>query len=231
MTVRNFNTMKHRQSWFLGVVVVLLLFFIFFMPSVGMKLRFLLGPQSLSFTSTDQLMAENESLSAKLSELSVVAGEVPHQTPDTVLAMAYSDYPFNFKDEITLNAGSDDGVAAHDAVLFGGNLIGFVSGLTAHRSVVQTVFDPNFKLQVRIGTKGYDALLVGGPYPMAESIAKTAVITSGDVIYNAAPNAPYAIPMGTVQNASLAPDNLFEQASLSLPYDRSGIQAVEIVKQ
>jgi cell shape-determining protein MreC len=222
---------KRNQSWFFGIVIVLLLFFIFFMPSIGAKLRFLLGPQSPSPANADQLMAENESLSSKLSELSVVAGEVPHQAPDTILAMAYSDYPFNFKDEITVDAGSVDGVVAHDAVLFNGNLIGFISGLTAHRSVVQTIFDPDFKLQVRVGAKGYDALLAGGPYPMAESIVKTAVIAPGDVVYNAAPNAPYAVPVGTILNTSLAPDDLFEQASLSFPYDRSGIQAVEIVKQ
>jgi rod shape-determining protein MreC len=222
--------MQPRTSWFLGIVIALLLFFIFFMPSVGVALRAFLGPSSLPPAAGEQLLAENESLAAKLSMLTTVSDELPHRTPNTILAMVYSDYPFNFKDEITVDAGSADGVVAGDAVLFGGNLVGFVSGLSAHRSVVRTIFDPDFKLQVRIGTKGYDALLAGGSYPMAESIVKTATIVAGDVVYSAAPGAPYAVPVGTVENVSPAPDNLFAQATLSLPYHESEMQVVEIVK-
>lgn len=222
--------MQPRQSWFLGIVIVLLLFLIFAMPFVGMRLRWLMGPQSSAPSDAQALMAQNESLQAQLSELRAVANELPpNATPGTIHAMVYSEYPFNFKSTVTVGAGSADGAAPGDAVLFGGNLIGFISGVSAHESVAQTVFDPNFKLQVRIGAHGYDALLVGGSYPMAESIAKTAVVTAGDVVYSAAPGMPYAIPVGTVENVSLAPNNLFEQAALSFPYDMSNVQAVEIL--
>ncbi len=223
--------MKHRESWFLGAVIALLLFLIFFMPLIGMRLRWIVGPQSPPPAAAAQLMAENEALSAKLSTLTAIADELPNRTPDTVVAMVYSDYPFNFKNEMTVNAGSADSVAMGDAAIFDGNLVGFVSEVSAHRSVIQTIFDPDFKLQVRIGAKGNDALLVGGSYPMAKSIAKTATIVPGDVVYSAASNAPYAVPVGIVASAALAPDNLFEQASLSFPYSSGEIQAVEIVKQ
>ena len=92
-----------------------------------------------------------------------------------------------------LDAGSTDGVAAGDAVTFGGNFVGLIQDVTAHSSVAETIFDPDFKMPVRIGTQGYDALLVGGSYPMAESIVKTATIAAGDVVYSAAPGIPYAI--------------------------------------
>ena len=78
-------------------------------------------------------------------------------------------------------------------------LIGFVSGVSAHDSVVQTIFDPNFKLPVRIGAQDTMRFWSGGSYPMAESIAKTAVVAAGDVVYSAAPGMPYAIPVGTVR--------------------------------
>jgi cell shape-determining protein MreC len=221
--------MKHRTSWFCGIVIVLLLFFIFFMPSLGMRLRWLLVSQVSVPNDSRQLAAENESLAAKLSELTVVANELPGAPGTALRAMVYSNYPFNFKSEMTVDAGSADGVATGDAVLFNKNLIGLISAISAHRSIVRTIFDPNFKLQVRIGIKGYDALLVGGPYPMAESIMKVATIAAGDVVYSAASNVPYAVPVGTVASVGLAPDNLFEQASLLFPYDMGGIQAVEIL--
>jgi cell shape-determining protein MreC len=222
--------MQPRKSWFLGIVIVLLLFFIFLMPSLGMRLRGFLGPQAAPPDSAEQLAAENNSLKAQLAGLAVIAGEMPSSTPNAVRAMVYSDYPFNFKSDMTVNAGSEDGIAPGDAVLFEGNLVGIVAQSSESYSVVQTMFDPNFKLPVRIGTKGYDALLVGGSYPMAESIAKTATIAAGDVVTSAGTGVPYGIAVGTVQNVTLAANNLFEEASLSFPYDTGMIQTVEIVR-
>ncbi len=223
--------MKHNQSWFLGIVIALLLFFIFFMPSIGVHFRELLGPQTMAPIGVEQLATENASLTARLAELTAIANELPSSTSGAVRAMVYSEYPFNFKNEITMNRGSQDGIAAGDTVLFDGSLIGTVIESTAHRSVAQTIFDPNFRLPVRIGSAGYDALLAGGPYPMVESIAKTASISAGDSVYSAGSAVPYATPIGKIANVALAPNNLFEEASLSFPYDVGTIQTVEIIKR
>jgi cell shape-determining protein MreC len=222
--------MHPRTSWFLGIVIALLLFFIFFMPSVGAHLRELLGPQIATSENGAELAAENASLEARLAELAVVANELPTAPADTVQAMVYSNYPFNFKNEIAVAAGSGDGVAAHDAVLFEGNLVGVVAETAPHESLIQTIFDPDFKLPVRIGSAGYDALLTGGAYPMVESIAKTAKVSAGDIVYNAGSLGPYAAAVGEIANVATAPNNLFQEASLSFPYDMSNLQAVEIVR-
>jgi len=222
--------MQLRTPWFLGIIIVLLLFFIFFMPSIGARLRALLGPEIMMPQNITELAAENESLKARLAELAVVANELPHVAPNATGAMVYSSYPFNFKNEMTVSAGSADGVSTGDAVLFEGNLVGTVTEAAAHRSLVQTIFDPNFKLPVRIGSAGYDALLTGGAYPMVESIAKTAKISTGDIVYGAGSSGPYAAPLGEIATISPAPDNLFQEASLSFPYDMSSVQAVEIVR-
>jgi cell shape-determining protein MreC len=222
--------MQPRISWFLGIVIALLLFFIFFMPSVGNRVRGLLGPQATAPSDAEQLTAENEVLAAKLAELSVITDEMPTSAPDTVRAMVYSGYPLNFKNEMTVSAGAEDGVAIGNAVIFQGNLIGIVEKTSAQSSVVQTIFDPNFKLPVKIGTKGYAALLTGGSYPMVESIAKTAAVAQGDIVVSAAPGIPYGLAMGTLGNVALAADSLFDEAPLSLSYDMGMVQTVEIVK-
>jgi hypothetical protein len=41
---------------------------------------------------------------------------------------------------------------------------------------------------------------------------------------------PYAMPVGEVADISLTPNSLFEEASLSFPYDMGMVQTVEIVK-
>lgn len=221
--------MHHRTPWFLGIII-LLLFFIFFMPSIGMHLRGLMGPQGEAPSNVQQLAAENESLKAQIAEFDTIEGELPTSTPNTIRAMVYSRYPLNFKNEMVVNVGTDDKITVGSAVIFQGNLIGFVKESSPQSSVIQTIFDPNYKLLVRIGSNGYDALLVGGSYPMVESIAKTANISVGDIVYGADPSAPYAIPVGEIANVALASNNLFEEASLSFPYDIGMIQTVEITQ-
>jgi len=75
-----------------------------------------------------------------------------------------------------------------------------------------------------------DALLVGGAYPKATSIAKTAAIANGDIVYTAAPGIPYALPVGIVNATDTSADNLFQEASLSFAYDINGVETVLIEK-
>ena len=222
--------MRTRRFWFLGTVLLLLLIVIFFMPTFALRLRGLLGPPPEPLPDAARLAAENASLAARLAVLENVARQLPTSTARTLPALVSASDPLNFKNEITVNAGSLQGVAVNDAVLFEGDLIGTVSAVAPQSSIVQTIFDPNFKLPVRIGNQGYSALLVGGPYPAVESILKSATIASGDVVFSVASSVPYGTAVGTIMNITLAPNNLFEEAQVALPYDMSNIQAVEIVQ-
>lgn len=223
--------MRYRHSWFFGIATALLLFFIFFMPSLGIRFRGLLGPRPAPVPDSVRLATENASLSAQLATLGAVARQLPTSTIGRIPALVYSSYPLNFKNEITVDAGVDQGVALHDAVLFEGDLIGTVRAVAPQSAVVQTIFDPNFKLPVRIGGQGYSALLVGGPYPSVESIPKTAVIVPGDVVMSVASSVPYGAAVGTIASIGVAPNNLFDEAQVSLPYDMSEVQAVDVVRQ
>jgi len=48
----------------------------------------------------------------------VVAAELPTSSPATIRAMVYSRYPMNFRNELLVNAGADEGVATGSAVMF-----------------------------------------------------------------------------------------------------------------
>jgi rod shape-determining protein MreC len=222
--------MRHRRSWFIGIVIVLL-FFIFFMPSLGMRLRGLLGPRTEPLSDVAKLTMENARLAAQLATLESVARQLPTSTTGMIPALVYSSYPLNFKNEITVDVGTNQGVAVNDAVFFKGNLVGMVQEVSPANAVVQTIFDPNFKLPVRIGNQGVSALLVGGSYPAVESIPKIATISAGDVVMSVASSVPYGTAIGTIATIGLAPNNLFEEAQVSVPYTMNDVQAVAIVKQ
>jgi rod shape-determining protein MreC len=230
---------RKSNIWLLSALIVVLLIFVIFEPSYGWRLRQLFTPSNVvlqggsasSGTDGDNLAVENELLKAQLAELQTVAAELPISTTAYIRAMVYSRYPLNFKNELMIDAGTDEGVSTGSAVVFQGLLVGRVVAAGRDYATVQTVFDNNFKMPVRVGSGGYDGLLTGGSYPFVASIAKSSHIGVNDIIYSAAPGIPYALPIGEVQSTSTSADNLFEQATIVFPYDLNNIQTVSIAKQ
>ncbi len=210
---------------------IVLLFFIIFAPSYGWRLRQFFATSIVVSSDDQNIAAENETLKAELAQVQTLQSELPTSTSDDIRAMVYSRYPFNFKNELTVNAGSDQGVATGSAVLFQGMLVGQVQSVWRDSALVQTIFDNNFKMPVRIGAKGYDGLLQGSLCPVVGSITKGSLVSPGDIVYAAGPGFPYGLPIGEVGATSTSADSLFEQASLHFPYDVNSIQTVVIQRQ
>lgn len=224
--------MRKRDGWFLIVCIAVLIALIFLAPRYGWELRAFLNPgtSQMQGNGTADLTAENEVLKAQLAELQSVAAELPGTSSDYLPAIVYSRYPMNFKNEMLVNAGANDGVVPGKAVVFQGIFIGTVEKVFPDSALVQTVFDGGFKMPVRVGAKGYDGLFTGGTLPKIASLAKTAGIVPGDIVYTAAPGIPYALPVAVVEGTSTSADALFEEAALGFAYDPNAIQAVLIAK-
>jgi cell shape-determining protein MreC len=229
-----------NNRWVSGALIVILFFLIFFIPSYGWKIRAWLSPALGSAVGSNgaaaspgespTLAAQNDALQAQLATLQVVASQLPTSTPNTIRAMVYSRYPMNFRNELLVNVGTNDGVTSGAAVMFQGMLIGKVQTVFSEESLVQTIFDNNLKMPVRIGSAGTDGLLQGGADPVVGSIASTAAIAPGDIVYSAAPGIPYAQPIAQVVATSTSADSLFQQATLSFPYDINNVETVFIMK-
>jgi cell shape-determining protein MreC len=219
-----------------GLLIFILVIAIFFLPSYGWQLREWLSPQPQSNSTqadSSSTLAENQVLEAQITELQVIQSQLPPSasTSSYIRAMVYSRYPLNFKNELLVNAGSNDGVSVGDAVIFQGILVGQVQKVFSDYAIVQTVFDNGIKMAVRIGSTGVDGLLQGSSYPTVGSIMKTAPLTVGDIVYSADSSLPYGLPIGTVAATSTSPDSLFQQATLNFSYDINSIQTVFIEKQ
>ncbi len=223
-----------RRRLTLGILILILVSAIIFMPAYGWKLRQWLSPaasdDAASDASAENLAAENETLKAQVATYATVEAQLPQTPAHYIRAMVYSRYPLNFKNEILVNAGSEDGVATGTAVMFQGMLIGRVTGIFAHEAIVQTIFDPGFVMPVRVSPSSYDGLFEGGSYPKVGSITRTAILQAGDVIYAAAPGLPYGAPVGTISATSTSADSLFTEASVVFPYDLNEIQTVLIAQ-
>ena len=97
-------------------------------------------------------------------------------------------------------------------------------------SIVQTIFDGDFKIPVKIGNSLYDGLLIGGISPKIGSISKKALINNGDVIIIADSAFPYGLPIGTIRDVKISSDNLFQEATIDFAYDMQNINSVLVQK-
>jgi cell shape-determining protein MreC len=221
---------KRREGRFLLVGIVILAALIFLAPSYGWKVRTWLGPRATQQADTPDLAAENQTLKAELAQLQKTTAQTPRAPLEYLRAMVYSRYPMSFRNEILVNLGVNDGAVIGKAVVFQGILVGRIEKTFSDSALAQTVFDASFKMPVRVGAGGYDALLVGGASPKITSMAKTAPVHTGDIVYAAAEGLPYGLPVALVAGTSTSPDNLFEEAALSFAYDMNGVQSVLVAK-
>jgi cell shape-determining protein MreC len=215
------------------ISVVILAAVIIFLPSLGWHLRTWFAPAAPQ--NMNAIAAENETLKATIAGYSTIARELPIVPANYIPAMVYARYPANFRNEILVNVGANVGIVPGRAAVIEPAtstylLIGSIEKVFSETALVQTIFDPRFKMPVRIGTQGYDGLLIGGTYPKITSIAKSANIHTGDVVVSADSNYPYGLPIATITGATMASNSLFQEASLDFAYDMNVLQAVLIGK-
>ena len=231
---------------FFYILTAILLVVVIFLPSFGWRLRAWLSPRPAQ--DTNGLAIENAALKSQLGRYATLAREVPDlpSKGNYIQAMVYSRYPTNVRSQLLINIGSREGITAGEAVIIENGdpnwsesvyvLVGRVSSVFADTALVQTVFDPDFRMAVRVvhpGLKDYDALFVGGIYPKVVSISKSATVQAHDVISTADaenPLIPYGVPIAEIAGVNVSADNLFQEASLNFPYDINAIQAVMVGK-
>ena len=173
------------------------------------------------------LQQENESL---LAELQAIGVQEMGLDTEYISAKIFSTYPFNIKNQLTINKGIVEGVEKFAAVTLGGNiLVGQISEVLNGHSIVKTVFDPSWSLPVRIGQQEVDGLLEGGSEPKIVLIEKEQQITVGDIVFSAGEYFPYGIKIGEV--AKLWQETgAFQEAGLKIPYTISELREVVIIK-
>lgn len=144
----------------------------------------------------DDLEREN----AELRELLAMADRTEL---DTVAARVVALAPSNFEWTITIDAGSDDGLARGMPVVDGDGLVGRVIQVTPTASRVLLAIDPSFSAAARSATSGEVGVIDGrGGDPMVlRLLDPDAEVEPGDAVVTTSYQGgvfPAGIPVGTV---------------------------------
>ncbi|MEK7110276.1 MAG: rod shape-determining protein MreC [Patescibacteria group bacterium] len=227
----------------LAILVAVGALALFLEPAAGWALQNILRPdESSALLAQMNLARENTALKTRIAESEALArttavlGDSAH-----VPVFVYSRYPFSFKNELLIAAGSENGLVVGVPVFLpvvsgaspspdtvGTILIGKVKGVFKRTASVQTVFDIGFQMAVRIGAAGTDAVLSGGAEPQLTLIPKSSVVVPGEAVYAAAPDLPYGLPIGEVGALRMSANQLFQEAALALSYTGNDLKIVVV---
>lgn len=221
-----------RKNYLVPVLLTAFIALLIFLePSYGWKIRSFFVRRGSEDGGTVSAKLENEALQAELAKLKNVESQLSGKPANYIKAIVYSRYPLNFKNEFLIDNGRNEGVAENAAVVFGGALIGKIDKVFDDTSLVVTIFDSRFRTPVRIGSVGVNALFEGGSLPKATLISLKADVSSGDIVYSASPDFPYALPLATIGDIKASTDQLFREATLNFAYDMNSIQTVLVAKR
>ncbi|MDP3014855.1 MAG: rod shape-determining protein MreC [bacterium] len=208
------------RRYFIILIVILLAGTIYFTAFFIKKER--------SFGENLRFRQENEELKAQI-QLSKINSQKSIVNNNFLTAKVFSTYPFNIKNQITVNAGEKQGIKKLSAAILKENiLIGQVNEVFENYSVVKTIFDSNFQLPVRIGKDEINALFQGGAEPKVILIDKEKPLQIGDVVYSASSEFPYGLKIGEISEIKETSAGVFKEAILKMPFNVNELREVNI---
>ncbi len=183
-----------------------------------------------SFDENLRLKQENENLRAQIQKFQIPISNYQLQQKNYLIAKVFSTYPFNIKNQVTINIGEKQGVKKMMTVTVGDNLLlGQVTEVFENYSVIQTIFDPNWQLSVRIGKEEINGLFQGGNEPKVVLIEKEKAIQIGDIVYSASQEFPYGLKIGEISEIKETVAGVFKEAVLKIPFNINELREVNVI--
>lgn len=201
-------------------------------------LVFILGARAIFFEDAALinriavLEGENQLLKQRYVQLSKlpIATTSPKSPYELKEIRVFSSYPLNVRRTLTLAAGSDDGIRVNMPVTVASHtLIGRVTEVSRHYSVVQTIYDPEWSMPVAIAEDSKPGLFVGGPAPEVQMVEKEGRVSPGDLIVSSGDRFPFGLFVGRVKGVSGNPSEAFQNVVVDFEYDLARQKTLTVI--
>ncbi len=136
------------------------------------------------------------------------------------------------RNTLTLNAGKLDGVLVHMPVVGDGGLVGVLSGVSDHYSVVRILYNADFRASAKSLRARVDGILAwDGENLLLTNVAKNLDIVAGDTLITSEYSSTYPpnIRIGTVSEVAEQQGSLFKRVLVSPGVDFVKLEEVFVV--
>lgn len=144
-----------------------------------------------------------------------------------------------FHTHFTLNQGAQEGVITQAPVVSQGSiLVGFISQLHDHSSVLELLLQPGPGLAVEIidpqtQTSVGRGLLQGRHFSslLLTTVPRDVQLAAGQTVITLAKEAmvPHGLTIGTLKEITTSQNEAYQEAALELPYDPNTLDAVTVI--
>lgn len=158
-----------------------------------------------------------------------VAGSAPQ-----IAAEVVAFQPDSYRQFITINKGSGDGLKVGQAVVSDGVIAGLVSSVLTHTAKIILVVDPEFKLVAKVqGDNTADGIIQGqlGGGLVMQKIDQTKRVKPGDTVTTSGlgGQVPAGLLIGQVQSVNNRTNVIFQSAQISTPLEAGRLRFVFVV--
>lgn len=217
------------RRWILPTIIMTAVYLAFsgewFTANKGVVFAFV-SEKFRGASEVDYLRDKNKQLEIEVLRLKSAASIILSDSTGHVKAKVFSSYPFSDRSEIIISVGSKSGVKVGAGVTSGNFLVGRVSEVGRDLSVVQTIFDRNFKIPARIGEKEINALYVGGLEPRLEMIDAKNALPCCEMVLSADAKSPYGLGIGRTKKMA---GDLVKTADVEPLFDIKNLRDVTVV--
>lgn len=136
---------------------------------------------------------------------------------------------------ITINKGSDDGIAPEMGVIDRNGVVGIVNVTGPHSARIISLLNPHFKLSCKIkGSEHFGSLVWDGNDPqraILEELPKHTIFHKGDTIVTSGYSAvfPEGLPVGTIEGTARGADDNFFTLRIKLLTDFTALSTVKVI--
>lgn len=204
-----------------------------------------IGPLALEGNVNEQLQtlrADNVRLQTELNDYKRLREQLglPSFASFRTIAAGIVGRPLDiFHTHHTLNRGAEEGVTLHAPVVIRSSiLLGFISQLHDHSSILELLFQPGPGLAVEIidpqtGQSVGRGLLQGQHFSSLRltTVPRDAAIAPGQVVVTLAKEAaiPPGLTIGSLQQITTSQSEAYQEATIDVPYDPDSLDAATII--
>ena len=176
--------------------------------------------RSFTYQAFLSLQTEHRGLLAQLRARGGGIGEdFPGDTFSYLRADVFSRYPFNDRQLLTLNVGTDQGVSEGMPVVAREHvLIGKIRSVRRTQSEVETIQNPSWRSSVVLGPDRVQAVFRGGIPPRVELIPAGVEVRESDEVSSISPEFPFGLFLGTIASLDIDPKTLWQSGEVTLSY-------------
>jgi len=180
-----------------------------------------------------QRVSQDAELKVENAELRRVLNFSESHNFNLVVARVVAYQPDNFRQFLTINRGSRDGVKVGQAVVGEGILVGNISNVTPTSAEVFLVSDPDFRVAALSQESRATGIVSGqlGGGLLLDQVAQSDTISPGDTVITSGLGGefPPGLIIGTIDSISTAKGAVFQSAKLSNGLTLSRLDLVSVI--